>query len=38
VFTGAAKIKAGKPLSELSIGDKAPVPDPATILSRFPKR
>ncbi|MBN2469202.1 MAG: hypothetical protein JXN59_00655, partial [Anaerolineae bacterium] len=38
VYTGAAKLKPGKPFGELQLGDKAPVPSPATVLSRFPKR
>ena len=38
VFAGAASAKPGKPLGELVMGDKTLVPNPATVLSRFPKR
>lgn len=38
VYAGSARTKAGKALSELSIGDRVPTPEPATILSRFPKK
>lgn len=37
VFAGSGRSKA-KDLSNLSIGDKAPMPEPITILRRFPKR
>jgi glycine hydroxymethyltransferase len=35
VFQSASK-KAGKPPAELDMGDRAPIPTPATVLSRFP--
>jgi len=38
VYAGAARAKASKPLGDLAIGDKTVVPNPATVLSRFPKR
>jgi glycine hydroxymethyltransferase len=38
VFAGAENLKPGKAFGELSIGDKAIVPSPITVLSRFPKR
>ena len=38
IFTASARTKLSKPFGELTLGDKAPVPDPATVLSRFPKR
>jgi glycine hydroxymethyltransferase len=37
VFAGSARAKNGKAPSELSLGDKFPTPEPATILTRFPK-
>ncbi len=37
VFAGSSRAKAGKAPGELLIGDKVPMPEPATILSRFPK-
>lgn len=37
VFAGSARAKA-KELSNLSIGNKVNMPEPITILSRFPKR
>ncbi len=37
VFAGSARVKV-KPLDELSIGSKTAVPDPVTVLPRFPKR
>ena len=36
VFQSAAK-DSGKAPAELAIGDRANVPTPATVLSRFPK-
>jgi glycine hydroxymethyltransferase len=36
VFQGAPK-EAGKPPAQFQIGDRANVPTPATVLSRFPK-
>ena len=38
VFAGSGRTKAGKAPGELGMGDKVPMPEPATILSRFPKR
>ncbi len=38
IYTGAERLKVRKPFGELRLGDKAPVPTPATVLSRFPKR
>jgi glycine hydroxymethyltransferase len=38
VYSNAAHSKAGKQPQELGIGDKATVPEIATIGSRFPKR
>ncbi|MBI5961696.1 MAG: serine hydroxymethyltransferase [Chloroflexi bacterium] len=38
VFAGAESLKPGKAFGELAIGDKAIVPNPVTVLSRFPKR
>lgn len=38
VYAGSARAKAGKALSELGLGDRVPTPEPATILSRFPKK
>jgi glycine hydroxymethyltransferase len=37
VYAGAARAKSGKAVSELSLGDKVTMPEPATVLSRFPK-
>jgi glycine hydroxymethyltransferase len=37
VFPGSARAKAGN-LASLKLGDKATMPEPVTILSRFPKR
>jgi glycine hydroxymethyltransferase len=37
VFAGSARAKNGKAPGELSFGDKFPTPEPATILTRFPK-
>ncbi|MGJ3238426.1 MAG: serine hydroxymethyltransferase [Anaerolineae bacterium] len=37
VFAGSARAKSPA-LSQLKLGDKAPMPEPITILSRFPKR
>jgi glycine hydroxymethyltransferase len=37
VFAGSHRTKAGKAPGELGIGDKIPMPEPATVLSRFPK-
>ncbi|MCC7451200.1 MAG: hypothetical protein IT324_27565, partial [Anaerolineae bacterium] len=38
VFSGAARTQAGKPLAELKLGDKAIMPDAATVLSHFPRK
>jgi glycine hydroxymethyltransferase len=38
VFAAASKTKFDKPLGELGLGDRAVVPSPATVLSRFPKK
>ncbi len=38
VFAGSAQTRPGKALAELAMGDRLPVPEPATVLSRFPKR
>jgi glycine hydroxymethyltransferase len=38
VFAGSARAKGGKALDELGIGDRVTVPEPATVLSRFPKK
>lgn len=38
IYSNAAKSKGGKSPAELSIGDRAVVPEAATVLSRFPKR
>jgi len=37
VFAGAGRAKAGKAPGELLIGDRVPMPEAATVLSRFPK-
>lgn len=37
VFAGSARAKVSN-LAQLGLGDKAPMPEPLTILSRFPKR
>ncbi|HLV36693.1 MAG TPA: glycine cleavage system aminomethyltransferase GcvT [Spirillospora sp.] len=38
VFAGSGSARQNKALSELKLGDRIPMPEPATILSRFPKR
>ncbi len=38
IFSGAVRALAGKPLGELKLGDKAVVPDAATVLTHFPKK
>ncbi len=38
VFAGSARAKGDKALVELALGDKVTVPEPATVLSRFPKK
>jgi glycine hydroxymethyltransferase len=38
IFAGSARVKAGKAPSELAFGDRIPMPEPATVLSRFPKK
>jgi len=37
IFAGSGRTKAGKAPGELGFGDKIPMPEPATVLSRFPK-
>jgi glycine hydroxymethyltransferase len=37
VFAGSARLKNGKTPGELTIGDRVPMPEPAQVLSRFPK-
>ncbi len=38
VFCSAARARQDKPLAALTIGDRVPVPEPAVVLSRFPKK
>ena len=38
VFAGSGRTKGAKALDELAIGDKVAMPEPATVLSRFPKK
>ncbi len=38
VFAGSSRTKARKAPGELGLGDKVPMPEPATVLSRFPKK
>ncbi len=38
VFCGSARTNMNKGFGELKLGDKAPVPEPAVVLSRFPKK
>lgn len=38
VYMGSARLKIRKAFGELGLGDKAPVPGAATVLSRFPKK
>lgn len=38
VFSNAARSKAGKSPAALTMGDRATVPDTATVLSRFPRQ
>ncbi len=38
VFSGSARLQDGKPVGQLKFGDKAIVPDAATVLSRFPTK
>ncbi len=38
VFVGSASARPGKALNEVSLGDRIPVPEPATVLRRFPQR
>ncbi len=37
VFAGSQRTKAAKAPGELAIGEKVPMPEPAVVLSRFPK-
>ncbi|MBZ0303603.1 MAG: hypothetical protein K8J31_27940, partial [Anaerolineae bacterium] len=38
VFAGSASARQGKALNDLTLGDRIPMPESATVLSRFPKR
>jgi glycine hydroxymethyltransferase len=38
VFAGSARVKAGKSPGDLTLGDRIPMPEPAIVLSRFPKK
>ena len=38
VFCGSSRLKLDKGFNALGLGDRVPVPEPATVLSRFPKR
>lgn len=38
IFSNAARQKMKKPLGEIGVGDRTPVPESATVLTRFPKR
>lgn len=38
VFCGASRTRLSKEFGDLSLGDRAPVPETALILSRFPKK
>jgi hypothetical protein len=38
VFCGSARTKMDKGFGELGLGDRAPVPEPALIVSRFLKK
>ena len=38
VFCGSSRTKLDKSFSELTLGDRVPVPEPATVLSRFMKK
>lgn len=38
IFSNAANTRDSKSLSELKMGDRTPVPETATVVSRFPKR
>ena len=38
VFCGSSRTKLDKGFGELTLGDRVPVPEPATVLSRFPKK
>lgn len=38
VFAGSANARQGKALTEVTIGDRIPMPESATVLSRFPRR
>ncbi len=37
VFAGSARARNGKAPGELALGDKIPLPEPAVVLSRFPR-
>ena len=38
VFAGSANARPGKALNELGFGDRVPMPEPATVISRFPSK
>jgi glycine hydroxymethyltransferase len=38
VFAGSASTRPGKALNELGFGDRVPMPEAATIISRFPSK
>jgi glycine hydroxymethyltransferase len=38
VFCGSSRTKLDKSFGELTLGDRVPMPEPATVLSRFPKK
>ncbi len=38
IFSGSARLQDGKPPKDLKVGDKAVVPDTATVISRFPSK
>lgn len=38
VFAGSAHARPGKALNELGFGDRVPMPEPTTVISRFPSK
>jgi glycine hydroxymethyltransferase len=38
VFCGSSRTKLDKGFGDLTLGDRVPLPEPATVLSRFPKK
>jgi glycine hydroxymethyltransferase len=38
VFCGSSRAKLDKSFGDLTLGDRVPVPEPAMVLSRFPKK